>query len=332
MKKVRIGIIGCGKVTERLHLPGFSKVKNVEIVALADSDLLKARKLGAAFKIPVIFKDYRYLLKFNHIDAICVCTPNRLHCRMTCDAFAAGKHVLVEKPMATNMNEVRRMKAAADRAKKILMVAQLQRFMPINSVARKFISSGRLGKVFAFRGRIGHGGPENWAPDGKWFFDSREAFGGALADIGIHMIDMLRWISGKEAASVVACIKTLRKKTTLDDNAAFIVECADGAIGTVEASWTQEPGELTYTFYGDGGNLVNENYERLIFHPRGKKAVRLAMPKRNREGTEFEHFARCILKNEKPLVDGAEGGRSLEIILAAYKSGKTGRRIKLPLA
>ena len=332
MKKVKIGIIGCGKVTERLHLPGFSRVKGAEVVALADTDLLKAQRLGALFKIPVIFRDYRHLLKFNHIDAVCVCTPNNLHCRITCDALGAGKHVLVEKPMATSMAEVRRMAAAADKAKRVLMVAQIHRFIPINSVARDFVRSGRVGEMYAFRGRVGHGGPEHWAPDGKWFFDAKQAFGGALVDIGIHLIDVLRWISGKEAASVAACVKTLRKKTTVDDNASLVIECTDGAIGSVEASWTQEPGELTYTFYGDGGNLVNENYRRLTFYPRGKKPVRLKVPKRNKDGTEFEHFVSCILKNKKPIADGVEGGKSLEIILAGYRSQKSGRRIKLPLA
>jgi len=77
---------------------------------------------------------------------------------------------------------------------------------------------------------------------------------------------------------------------------------------------------------------VNENYKRLTFHPRVKKAMRLRIPKGNKDGSEFGYFVNCIVKNKRPFVDGAEGGRSLEVILAAYKSERTGRRIKLPLA
>ena len=331
MKKVKIGIIGCGKVAERMHLPGYEKLKGAQVIALADINLENARRLGSAFKVPIIVSGYRHLLKLEHIDAVSICTPNYLHCRMTCDALGAGKHVLVEKPVATSMAEVRRMVAAARKARKILMVSQNHRFIPINKAARDFVKSGRLGKLYGFRGRVAHGGPEFWAPEGKWFFDSREAFGGALADIGIHIIDALRWITGKDAVSVIAFTKTLRKKCKVDDNASLIIECKDGALGTIEASWTQNPGELTYTIYGDKGNLVNDNYRKLIFYPKNKKPVEVKIPERLKESSPYEHFVNCILKRRKPMVDGNEGGKSLEILLAAYKSNKTGKAVKLPL-
>jgi len=331
MKKVKIGVIGCGKVAERMHLPEYQKLKSAEVVALADVNLENAGRLASAFKVPVIVSDYRHLLKLEHIDAVSVCTPNYLHCRMTCEALAAGKHALVEKPAATSMGEVRRMSAAARRAKKILMVSQNHRFIPINAAARDFIKAGKLGKIFAFRGRVAHAGPEFWSPGGKWFFDSGKAFGGALADIGIHITDALRWITGKDARSVVAFTRTLRKKCSVDDNSSLIVECKDGTLGTIEASWTQNPGELTYTIYGDKGNLVNDNYRKLIFYPKNKKPVEVKIPERLKESSPYEHFVNCILKRRKPMIDGIEGGKSLEILLAAYKSSKTGRAVRLPL-
>ena len=331
MKKVKIGIIGCGKVAERMHLPGYEKLKGAQVIALADINLENARRLGSAFKVPIIVSGYRHLLKLEHIDAVSICTPNYLHCRMTCDALGAGKHVLVEKPVATSMAEVRRMVAAARKARKILMVSQNHRFIPINKAARDFVESDKLGEIYAFRGRVAHGGPEFWSPEGKWFFDSKRAFGGALADIGIHIIDALRWITGKDAVSVIAFTKTLRKKCKVDDNASLIIECKDGALGTIEASWTQNPGELTYTIYGDKGNLVNDNYRKLIFYPKNKKPVEVKIPERLKESSPYEHFVNCILKRRKPMVDGNEGGKSLEILLAAYKSNKTGKAVKLPL-
>ena len=194
------------------------------------------------------------------------------------------------------------------------------------------IRSGRLGKVYAFRGRVAHGGPEFWSPKGIWFFDSRHAFGGALADIGIHLVDTLRWVTGAKAASVIAFTRTLRKKSDVDDNASLIIACANGALGTVEASWTQNPGELTYTIYGDKGNLVNENYQRLVFHQKYKEPVELKTPKRLKESSPYEHFVNCIVKGRKPMIDGVEGGKSLEILLAAYRSNRTRRAVKLPLA
>jgi predicted dehydrogenase len=332
MKKIRIGIIGCGKVAERFHIPGYVQLGHAEVAAVCDTDLANARAVASLFNVPVIFNDYRHLLKLDDIKAVSVCTPNYLHCRMACDAIRAGRHVLVEKPMATSMAEVRRMLAAARTARRILMVSQNHRFFAINKAARDFVAAGRLGDVYAFRGRVGARGPEFWSPQGKWFFDRRQAFGGALADTGIHLIDLLRWISGKNVRTVAAFTKTLRKKCAVDDNASVIVTCTDGALGTIEVSWTQNPGELTYCLYGDRGTLINDNYQKLTFHAKDTASRELSVPKRLKEPTPYAHFVNCILNRRKPIIDGAEAAKSHEILFAAYKSAASGRAVKLPLA
>jgi UDP-N-acetylglucosamine 3-dehydrogenase len=255
---------------------------------------------------------------------------------MTIAACNAKKHVLVEKPITVTMKDADAMIATANKNKVILMVEQVHRFMPHHEKAQELLQAGIIGKVTTIRGYFGHMGPEYWSPTGKWFFNKKEAVGGAMADLGIHAIDTIRYILGKEVVQVAAFVGTLEKKIEIEDNGVCIMQFDDGTFGTLSASWTYKPGSMQYTFYGTKGTMWvggNLKHDKRILIELIKPAGTLMpdIPEVSKYGTPYQYFINCIIKGEKPFVSGEEGAKSLEIILAAYKSSKEKRFVDLPL-
>ncbi len=330
---VKIGMIGCGMIAQRAHLPAFAECENVAIMALCDINKKTLKAVGAKYSSSALYTDYKQLLKEACVDAVSIATPNYLHAPMTIAAARVKKHVLVEKPMATTMKELDRMVAAAKNNGVILMVEQPRRFQPAFQIARKIMASGMLGKLYSIRGRLGHGGPEKWSPTGKWFFRRRQAGGGTGLDLGIHVLDTIRFIVERPVVEVMGMTAQVAKKNTdVEDNMVVILRFADGALGQVEAAWTQLPPGDCYDVYCEKGNL---------FIVKGKVTVKLnspagsfqpQVPDKSEYGNPYQYFADCVERGEKPFIDGAEGAKSTEVILAAFLSQKTGKRVKLPLA
>ena len=327
---IKIGVIGAGAVSERQHLPGFQQCKGARVKALADINKKKAEGLARRFAVESVYADWKEMIQKEELDAVSIATPNHLHCRMSVYASREGKHVLVEKPMAASMGEVRRMVQEARKSRKILMVEQTHRFSPSNQLARRLIGQGKIGKVNTVRAKLGGPGPEGWSPEGKWFF-SKEAFGGAMADIGIHSLDLIRYLTGKEIKEVFAYIGTLEKRIEVDDNGICLFKFADGTFGSMEASWTTKPGLMETILYGEKGTMAVKAWvdDLLTINLANGKVLRPRIPRRSEYGSPYEYFVRCIKTGEEPFISGEEGGKSLEVILAAYKSAITGRRIKL---
>ena len=144
------------------------------------------------------------MLKDSELDAVTVATPNYLHAPITIAALQAGCHVNVEKPMACSTVEAERMVSAAKKAKKLLNVNQSQRRFPPHVKAKEVMDSGILGKVLHLTAMFGHAGPEFWSPTGKWFFRKKEARFGAMADLGVHKADLIRFDRGELSSSTKA--------------------------------------------------------------------------------------------------------------------------------
>jgi predicted dehydrogenase len=250
--------------------------------------------------------------------------------------------VLVEKPMALTLAEADRMIAAASAHRRVLMVEQTQRFEPAHEVAHALLRRGVLGAITQARGRLGHAGPEYWSRTSPWFLQARHAGGGALMDVGVHMLDLLRWLSGKDVARICCQAKTLRKRATVEDNASALLEWTDGTLGSFEVSWTTRPYEVTTDWYGTRGTLrtrLGAAHPVAIAwsHPDGRpkrmpaRRQHPAVPARSRWGGVYPYFIRCIRTGTRPFVSGEEGRRSPEVILAAYESARTGRWVNLPI-
>lgn len=335
MSKLKVAVIGCGSIAQNRHLVEYQNNLHVEIVAVCD--IVKARAKDTAKKYgATAYTSYEELLDSEQIDIVSVCLPNYLHAPVSIAALNAGSHVLCEKPMATSREEAAAMIDAATKSNKKLMIGHNQRFVASHKRAKKLIADGELGKIYSFRTTFGHGGPEGWSADGKdsWFFKKEEAFIGAMGDLGVHKADLLRYLLGEEFSEVAAFIETNAKENTdVDDNAVFILRSESGVIGTLAASWAYNAKEDNSTvIHGEKGILRLEDdptYGLIINYTNGEVVnYELGQIQSNEDGGQtntsvIDHFVESVLENKQPLIDGKEGKKSLEVILAALESNET---------
>ncbi|MBL7646629.1 MAG: Gfo/Idh/MocA family oxidoreductase [Candidatus Hydrogenedentes bacterium] len=340
-KKVRVGIIACGAIAERLHIPDYAACPQAELVAFCDVD--KSRAAGVAAKFApeaAIYTDYKALLKDKNVDAVSVCSPNKFHGEVTIAALKAGKHVLVEKPMAMSLLEGKNMVAAAKKAKKLLMVNQSQRKYIGHVKAKEVMDSGIMGKVLHVTAMFGHEGPEFWSPTGKWFFKKKEARFGAMADLGVHKADLIRFLTGKEIVEVNAFYETLEKKRAdVEDNFVASFKFDDGTVGTLAASWTVKGRDANYVILHCANGTLEVGLQPdkpLVAHLLNPKCTinfDLPAPPTNYDGSwgldVGGAFVRAILGEEAPFCTGEEGLKSLAVILACEKAADTKRTVKV---
>ena len=341
MKKIRVGVIGCGSIAQHRHLPEYQVNPNVELVAVCDIN--QERALEVAEKYGVLsYTSYEELLKSAEVDAVSVCTPNYLHAPITIAALEAGLHVLCEKPMATSKEEAEAMIGAAEKNGKKLMIGHNQRFVPSHQKARQLIANGEVGRIYSFRTAFGHGGPEGWSVDGKesWFFEKEKAFVGAMGDLGVHKTDLLRYVLGEEIVEVGAFVETNAKDfADVDDNAVCVLKTESGIIGTLAASWAYTSKEDNSTIiYGEKAilRLEDDPINSLVVQYSNGEVVKYELGKiqSNDAGGQnnthvIEHFVNAILLDEEPAVTGEEGMKSLDVILGALKSNETKQIVKV---
>lgn len=335
MSKLKVGVIGCGSIARHRHLLEYHANEEVEITAVCDIIVERAEEMANLYGAKA-YSDYEKVLEENDIDAISVCLPNYLHAPVSIAALSAGKHVLCEKPMATSSEEAENMIEAAKKNNKKLMIAHNQRFVASHEKAQQLIQENAIGKIYSFRTTFGHGGPESWSIDGKnsWFFNKEEAFIGAMGDLGVHKADLIRYLLGEEFQEISAFIESSAKeKSNVDDNAVFILRSESGVIGTLTASWSYNTEEDNSTIiYGEKGVIrleADPKYGLILELSNGEKInYELGQIQSNESGGQtnthvIDHFVECVLHNKQPLINGEEGKKSLEIILAAMKSNES---------
>ncbi len=347
---LRFGIIGCGAIGQRRHIPECHANPHTEIVALCDVNADRVKVIAGKYDVKNTYTDYRQMLKKEQLDAVVVGTPNATHAPMAIAAIDAGNHVLVEKPMAATLKEAAAMIDAAKRNKKFLMVGQNQRLMSPHVKAKQILSRGSLGKAINFQTTFKHGGPDGWSVDGgkSWFFRKKEAVMGVCGDLGVHKIDLMRFLLGQEIVEVNGFVDTLSKtypgtsrKIDVDDTAFLSVKTDKGVIGTINISWTnygrfEDNGTIIYCEEGviligtdpQFGVVVNYADGTKEFHKTGAIATN---DKQVGSGV-MDMFVDGIRKNKAPSIDGVEGYKSLAVILAALESSKTGKTVRPKLS
>lgn len=361
---VRIGVIGAGAIARYAFLPGFSPpgsnlaaralddgnhdgCPGAQVVMLSSPNAEKVALLAGEFNVPRWSTNWLDVVNAADIDAVCIATPNYLHHEMTLAACRAGKHVLVEKPLALNIAQASEMVQAARTSNVVLMVHQNQRFFPVHEVARRLIAHNVIGPILSLRARWSHAGPEHWSPAGAWFFDRKRAGGGALFDLGIHKFDLIRYLTGKEAVAVAAFTGTLAKEIDVEDNGVAILRFADGTFGVVEASWSSEPLENSIRLYGTSGVIQIGTDSRypisIMFQSKPDGLSELPpgewdgntfipyVPGKSETGGMFRHFVDCIINGKVPIASGEDNVKSLEVCLAAFESAEKSQVIQLPL-
>lgn len=345
MEIVRYGIIGCGAIGQRRHIPECAANPLSRVTAVVDVLPARVREIAGKYQAQA-FTDYKKMLREADIDAVVVGTPNYLHARMALDAFAAGKHVLVEKPMAVTRKEGQAMLAAAKKARRYLMVGQNQRLAPPHVKAKEILDSGKLGKVLSFRTSFKHRGPDLWSVDGakSWFFRKNEAIMGVTGDLGVHKADLMRWLLGEEFARVGGIITTRDKRTPdgkiiqLDDTACITLETRSGIVGTMEVSWTNygQEDNMTLLYCQHGVMYIGTDREFQVIVQYGRNGNReqykvggIATNEKQTASGVIDSFTQCILNRKAPEIDGNEGYRSMDVILTAMEAAKKGKTLTI---
>lgn len=339
-KRMRVAVIGCGKVARVLHLNEYSLNPEAEIAAVCDSDQERrdfcVQKYGAGRG----YADHVKMLAEEKLDAVSVCVPNHLHHAVTMDVLNAGVNVLVEKPIALTSAHAEEMIKTAKKNKKLLMVSQTQRFSPVHRRAKEVMDSGIMGKVLHVATSFGHPGPEGWSPWGQWFFRKDVAGFGPMADLGVHKADLVRYLTGKEVAEVSAYTTTTEKEgTDVEDNFVSVLRFTDGTIGTLSTSWTVHGTEINYTYlYCANGTLmisVLPDKPLVAYMSKPKGTIVFEVPPMQSNVEESwnlgitRNFLAAIQGREKCLVPGEEGKAALDIILACDKAARTGKSVKV---
>ena len=350
MEKLKVGLIGAGSISS-FHAAGYKKLANVEIYAVCDLKRERAEASRQAFGAKYAFTDYEELLKLKELDAVSVCTWNNTHAPVTIASLQAGKHVLCEKPLATNAKEAEAMSAAAGQAGKLLMVGFVRRFCRNTRILKDFIDSGYLGDLYfaktQYIRRCGN-------PCG-WFSDRQRSGGGPLIDLGVHMIDLARYLMGKPKATAVSGvtfanigprnnIKGLIRYRAVDfddycnveDFAAAFIRFDNGAVLTVETSFSQHIKEeqVALEVFGTKAGATLE--PKLELHSELQDYLVDITPVYSVENDfavffeqEIAHFVDCIVNGTECLAPSEDGVELMRILDAIYESAGTGKEVSI---
>jgi len=344
MDQVGVGIVGTGFVAG-LHAAAFARIPTARVVAVASPTPGRADAFARQHHVPNAFTDYRSILERSDVQLITLALPNYLHCQATLDAAAAGKHVVVEKPMALNLAECDRMIAACRTAGVKLMYAEELLFAPKYVRAKQLADEGALGKVYLVKQ-----GECHYGPHADWFWNVELSGGGVLMDMGCHSIEFARWVFGRpKPLSVYAQLGTYvhQGRTRGEDHSVCIVEYEGGRIGVAENSWARTGGvDDRAEIYGSAGltvaDLLRGSSLTTFSEPGYGYAVEKAPDTRGWTFTMFEetwnygfpqemaHFVQCVCDDLTPLETGEDGRQVLELICAAYESARTGQKVPLP--
>lgn len=341
---LRIGIIACGKIAQVRHIPEYLSNPDSTVVGYYDLDEKRASEVASRFGGRA-YPTVEALLADPTIDAVSVCAANTYHAELTVKALKAGKHVLCEKPMAIRYEDCETMTGVARMTGKRLLIGQNQRFAKAHVTARQLIRDGEIGRVLTFRSTFGHGGPETWSITpgaATWFFDKKLAAMGAMADLGIHKTDLLRFLLDQDVIRVSARLSTLDKRgpdsklISVDDNAMCIYEMSGGTMGTMTASWTYYGAEDNSTIlYGTKG--IMRIYDDpahsivIIYRDGSRRELDLEAIQTNDNQTSsgvIDEFVSAVLSGRPSVLDADDVIRSMRAVFAALRSAEEGRTVE----
>lgn len=314
MSKIRYGIIGYGLFAERAIAPAIQASSNSTLVAIQKRSLAEARRHASLLNISHAFATAEELVHCDDVDAVFIVSVNSAHCPETLAAAKAGKHVLVEKPMALNVTEAERMTAACDSKGVRLMVGQVVRFSPVVREIRKLIQSGEIGRVISARAdylydaRLSHR---------TWLYDRAIAGGGPIFDIGVHCLDTLCYVLDDQVESVKSHLSPLPTTTTTERSAILTLSFRKGALGSIACSFEGPVRQNVLEIVGTEGTVIVEDFtlsnrsltlrigHRTDGAPFRSEQREIAVPDLYVE--EVTAFSRCIIEDLESPVPGAVG-------------------------
>lgn len=336
---VKIGIVGCGMITKTRHAPEYGHYKGAKIVAWYNRSKNKAEELASLYGGKV-YETFDELLE-SDVDALGICSFNADHYEQTIKALNAGKHVLVEKPMAMSLKECEDMVALAKQKGLKLLVAHNQRLMAGHCKAKELIDEGMIGRILSFETYFCHGGPDAWLKDpDPWFFHKEKAVLGAMGDLGVHKADLINDLLNSRAIELSALMEIKDKcypdgsLIDVDDNALVLMKMENGVSGTMRVSWTNYgEGDNKTILYGTKGVMeLYRNHEAVIsvFSKDGTKEsydVKNEMftgpdEKVYENSGVIDTFIEAIENDKETCLDGVHAIESMKTIFACVRSSE----------
>lgn len=332
---INIVIIGVGDIAKKRHIPAILKSQDGNLYGFYNRHTERTRQLAEQFHVHA-FESLDELWKDRNVHAVLISTPPDSHEELAVQALAAGKHVLLEKPMARTIQEAEKIRQAALQYGKKLMLLHVQRFYDPHQKAKELLEKGEIGRLLTIRSMLGNAEAE--LLQGKVRQDWRDA----LFDVGIHRIDLMRWLAGAEVTGVYCHRSRLLIKSEPgvqkepDDHTVGILQYENGVVGTLIASLTSFHGEDrstvllgtegTITTYAGGHDVVVEKrsgekrfYDFSSAHPQGVWELT----------DVHQRFFESILKDTKPQVTADDGTASIRIAAALEKADRERRFVLL---
>lgn len=344
-----VGVLGGGGGIGRNHIESFQSSPYAKVLAIAETSDARGEDACRRYRVPDCHQDWRVLLRRKDIQVVSIALPNYLHAEVACAALAAGKHVLLEKPMATSARAAAKIVAAAKRARRVLMVGQNMRFTPDAQRLRTIISTGRLGKIS--HGRAWWYRRSGIPRIGSWFTQKKFAGGGVCYDLGVHLLDLalhlmddFRVVSVSGAVSGHLGAKGIgdgswgkseigpRRIFDVEDRAVALIKLQNRATLYLEVTWaTFQENDATYgvELFGDKAAASWQPAKVHSMVPGLAKTEQISGGALPYPTDRIVHFMECVARGKTPLVRPEESLQVQRALDGIYASSRTGREVRL---
>lgn len=313
-KKLKWGVAGCGKFSETAIMPAIEALQRSQLVSVYSHDLKRAKSLATKFSASGAFDDYSEFLR-QDFDIVYIGSANADHYQQVIEAARAGKHILCEKPLAMNSIQAREMVEECEKNNVVLSINYVHRFHPLSVKAKELIERGYIGKIVHITASF----DIDYVPDENFRFRKEKSGGGALRDLGTHMIDVLRFFGG-EVDSSSGYIDNIVYKSEVDDFATGMVKFEKGGYGNFSCSFSVKAGFNRIEIIGHKGSISIENLVggrdksvklTINLAGEGKKSFRR---RGNKINFRLKALQNDMLKGLRPEVSGSDGYKNMLIM------------------
>jgi len=348
-RECRFGIIGLGMISH-FHAKAIQEMKGARLVAVASRDAAKAADFAAQYGAEGV-GSYRALVERDDIDIVTICTPSGAHLEPTIMAAEHGKHVLCEKPLEVTLPRLDRMIEVCRRRRVLLGGIFPSRTSEVYQRIKRAVDAGRLGRITLGSAYVKWWRPQSYYDSAAWRGTQKLDGGGCLMNQGIHTIDLLQWFMGPAVEVRAFTARLAHTRIEVEDAAAAAIRFKNGALGVIEGATSAWPGHAKrIELCGDQGGVATRE-DDLVTWTFAKAAksdaallARLGARDTGKGGAadpkaisfvghqrQFEDFVAALRTGRAPMVDGREGRKAVELILAIYKSARSGKTVRLPL-
>jgi len=333
------GIVGAGNIAQ-LHAQAIGKCERARIAGVTAIPLNAAERFAKEHGLRA-YANFEALLSEPEIDVITLCTPSGLHAQQAIAAMKAGKHVIVEKPIAITLKDADEIiETSVETCRKVGVISQL-RFDPSIAVLRAAIDNGVFGRIVFINGRVHFYREASYFSSSDWRGTRAMDGGGALMNQGIHAVDLVRWFGGP-VKSIYCNARTLEHNIEVEDTLVASLEFTSGALGTFEATTCSYPGlNVRIEVHGTKGTAIIEDSDIVYWQTvTGDQCPVVSAENGVGSGAsnpmaiscsghiaQFKDFITAIDNDGAPIIDAKEGRKALELVLSAYASSELGERI-----